>query len=99
MALKAEEVFPIAVVSNDVIGYETGTNQVTMEVTSPGPEGFVVVVMSNNIEVKINVDGMGKMIPCISHSDDHIIDRRSSDSKSSKSSIYKRDEFRTEVVK
>lgn len=44
-----------------------------MDVLSPGPEGFVVIVMSNFTEVSVNIDGNGKIIPCISHNRDHII--------------------------
>ena len=55
--------------------------------------------MSNYLEVKVHVDGMGKIIPCISHSDDHAIEHRSSASHSTRSSVYKREEFRAEVVK
>eukprot|EP00703_Trepomonas_sp_PC1_P002264 JAP94342.1 Hypothetical protein TPC1_13041 [Trepomonas sp. PC1] len=99
MALGIEESFPIAAVSDNVLGYDVGTNQAEIEVYSPGPEGFVVAVMSNYTEVKVNIDGMGKIIPCISHGDDHAIDHRSSASHSQKSSIQKREEFRGEVHK
>lgn len=55
--------------------------------------------MSDYTEVKVNIDGMGKIIPCIAHSDDHVSDKRSSATKSTMSSIYKRDEFRCEIVR
>lgn len=47
MALGMEETFPIANVTDDVIGYEVGENTCEILVCSPGPDGFVVVVMSN----------------------------------------------------
>ncbi|CAL5977050.1 Conserved_hypothetical protein [Hexamita inflata] len=98
MILRKGSQFPLQV-STDILAYgEPVADSVETIVKSPGPEGFIVYLMSNSQLCDVNVDGMGRLLACVSYGDDHIPTRReSSISNSSRSSALKKVQYTAPV--
>ncbi|CAL5977118.1 Conserved_hypothetical protein [Hexamita inflata] len=96
IAMRKSNNFPLESSTDILASSGLLENQVSLDVTSPG--AMIVYIVSNGQLVDLHIDGLQKTLLAVSHGEDHIPTRReSSISHSSRSSVYKKSEFRAPV--